>query len=338
MMPLLYKIPETLLMAVNSGKAQLTGAIIKDSVTGFILGHVQPTNVFEKVFTSALQGVSATLSSGFSPLGIISAVQNEQIKSRLNVLQSSMGLLQDLQVGTLAVSGLGLGVSAVGFAVMQKRLNGIESSITALAAQIDRVTNDRRGDEITVILANIQAELDTVDTLSSRNDPTRVAEDAQRGLAKYATSLETHFSRVADTEGRMTLPDLELLWSLAAAIRLCSDAGIKSLYYINELATAAEIAKKQASSFEQISANLSPDRLARLTASSAKTADEMFAIRRASLPLATTLVNGLRSSAIGIWSQSALSAALLKRGASGRAYLAEIEAEKDLPLLLLLPA
>ena len=335
MTPLLYKIPETLISAITSGQAHLTGAIIKDSVTGFILGHVQPTSVFDRVFSSALQGVSATLSGGFSPLGIIAAIQNEQIKSRLSVLQSSMGLLQNLQLGTLAVSGLGLGVSAVGFAVMLKRLKGIETSIDTLASQIDRVTKDRRGDEITVILADVRAELDTVDSLATRGDPTRVAEDAQRGLAKCASRLRPHFTRVSDSESQITLSDLELLWSLASAIRLCSDAGIKALFHINELATAAETARKQADTFEQMSALLSPDRLARVAASGARTADEMFTLRRTALPIATTLVSSIRASALGMSGQSALSATLLSRGASGRTYLEEIDTEKELPLLLL---
>lgn len=332
---LLYKIPEALLGAIGTGHASLVGAVIKEVGSGRILAHVQPTGIFGAVMQSSLQGLGSTLSQGFNPLGIVTVIQNQQIKSRLGQLQSAMGLLQNLQVGTLAVSGMGLGVSVAGFAIMLKQLKKIENQISGLGDRIDRVTKDRRGDEVTSIFSDIASELETVDTLSSRNDPRRVAEDAQRGLAKAASRLQPHFERVMGNGNEMTVEDLDLLWSLAAAMRLCSDAGIKALFRIDELAVAAEIAQRQSQRFADLGSKLSADKLSRLIARKAATVEEMTQQRQKALAPAKTLVEGIRSTVLGLSEQSALAILLVDRGASGRSYLEEAEVENNEPLLCL---
>ncbi len=146
---------------------------------------------------SAIQGASSTISQGFNPLGLVAAVQNEQIKSQLRDLNSAFGVMQTLQVSTLAVSGLGLGVSVVGFAVMLKRLNAIERHIGKLSDKIDQVTADRRSDNLETIFADIATDLDTIETLQARKDAQRVAEAAQVSLSRSSARIKPHFERVA---------------------------------------------------------------------------------------------------------------------------------------------
>jgi len=67
--------------------------------------------ILNSVMTSGGNPVVAFANLG---LGAASVIQNQQIKSRLVEVQSSLAVLQNLQIGTLAVSGLGLGVSVVG--------------------------------------------------------------------------------------------------------------------------------------------------------------------------------------------------------------------------------
>ncbi len=303
--------------------------------TGRVLAHVQPTGIFQTLAQSALQGVTSTLTQGFNPLGILTVIQNQQIKNRLAEVQSSLSLLQNMQVANLAVSGLGLGVSVVGFAVMLKELKSIKNQIDALSDRVDQVTRDRRDDTIAVIFADISAELETVDSLSSRNDPRRVAEDAQRGLARASHHLQGHFERVVALDSALTEKDLDLLWSLAAAMRLCSDAGIKALFRINELSTAAEISRQHAHRFAEMGESLSADKIARLIAGKASKVEEMSTMRQKALIPAKLLVGNVRTSARLLYDQSNLAKLLVDRGASGRQYLEEAEAENEVPLLYL---
>lgn len=332
---LLYDIPSKLVDLVNSRSAEVVGAVIKDAATGRILGHVQPTNSLDKLLGSVFQGIGSTISQGFNPLGILTAIQNEQIKSQLRNVNSALGLLQNLQVGTLAVSGLGLGVSVAGFTVMLQRLKAIESHLRELGNRIDQVTVDRRNDDLETIFADIAADLETIDTLYARRNAQQVAEAAQVSLARSASRLRPHFARAAKKQEDLTLEDLDLLWSLAAAIRLCSDASFKALLHIDELAVAADIARKQAARFAELSDPLAPDRLARLCARSADDFAQMTEVRVRALGSAKILTGGLRDSAIQAASNMSLATLLSERGISGKQYLEEAEQEQERPLLIL---
>jgi len=85
-MPLLYAVPHALEMLISSGQAQLIGAVIKDISSGQILGHVQQT---QGLAQALMQAGGTVAQSGFSPLGALSVLQNEQIKSSLTRPYSS---------------------------------------------------------------------------------------------------------------------------------------------------------------------------------------------------------------------------------------------------------
>lgn len=333
----LRAVPPELVDGVVTGIYKVTGSVVRDVSSGRGVAFLQETNVFQALFGSALRGASATLQNGFSPLGVIAAIQNQQIKSRLAGVQSSLAVLQKIQIGTLAVSGLGLGVSIVGFAVMLKRLKDIESHLGAIEARVDRVTTDRRSDDIRMIFADVGTQLETVETLPSRSNKVNTAEAAERGLATLAGRLEVHFQQKSDVtqKGLMRSADMDLLWSLAAAIRLCHEAGLRALYSIDELEAAKQLAERRAERFLNLGQTLTPDTLARLCAQGAKDSTSYAEARRLALPQAEALVQGLRNSVASISSQSELAQELIERQHSGTAYLDEIANERNEPLLIL---
>ena len=91
---LLYKVPEHLLHRLKSGEAELFGFV----------SHVA-------------RGIDSSVTGAFNPLGIVSTIQNEQIKSQLIEMRSVLGFMQNLQWANLAISGLGLGITIAGFRV-----------------------------------------------------------------------------------------------------------------------------------------------------------------------------------------------------------------------------
>jgi len=252
-------------------------------------------------------------------------------------VQSSLALLQNVQFGTLAVSGLGLGVSVVGFAVMLKRLKGIETHLGTIEAKIEAITKDSRSDGLRIIFADVGTQLNTVETLSARSNKVNVAEAAEQALAKSAGRLESAFQQKSDA--MQTAPvspaDIDMLWSLAAAIRLCHEAGSRALYTIDELQAAKQLAERRAQRFLDLSQTLTPDTLARLCAQSTQDPKAYAEARRLALPQAEVLVQGLRESVASISSQSELAHHLIENQVSGPAYLEEVAAEKDAPLLIL---
>ncbi len=162
-----YRVPDALIADWASGRATLVGAILKDTATGKIVGHIQQTNVLNNLISNAVSSFGDLASKGFSPLEIINVVQNEQLKQKLDVIREGMVILQNLHLGTLAVSGLRLGVSIVGFAVLAKRLRTIETRLDLISQQLTSITSDRREDELRAVLSDIGANVSAVEVLSN---------------------------------------------------------------------------------------------------------------------------------------------------------------------------
>jgi hypothetical protein len=333
----LRAVPPEVVDGVASGVYKVTGSVVRDVASGRGVAFLQETRVLDQVLGSAVQGAGAMLQSGFNPLGVLTAIQNQQIKSRLTDVQSSLAILQNLQVGTLAVAGLGIGVSIAGFALMLKKLNAIGAHLKTLERKIDQVTADRRSDDLRLTLADVGTQLEVVDTLAARVNRVASAEAAERTLATLAGRLEAHFQQRSEATqtGQISLEDMDMLWSLAAAIRLCHEAGLCALMSIDEVQAAGELASRRSSRFLNLSQGLSPDALSRLFAQREESLEAFANARLVALPHAEILVGGLRETVASIGSQAELSSVLLEQQISGADYLRELEEEKDACLLAL---
>ncbi|MCW1919903.1 hypothetical protein NX862_14175 [Rhodobacter sp. KR11] len=103
-----------------------------------------------------------------------------------------------------------------------------------------QVTRDRRDDDIKITLAEISGDLLSLETLTDRSDPRRFAEHLQANLTRSTRKLETHFRREA-TAPNLTLAQLDLLWTLAGAMRLCQEAALQALFMADELQAAERL-------------------------------------------------------------------------------------------------
>ncbi len=333
----LREVPTEFIEGVASGIYKVTGSVVREVSSGRGVSFLQETTAFQSLMGNAIKGASATLSSGFSPLGLASVIQNQQITSRLLDIQSTLALLQFVHIGTLAVSGLSLGVSTAGFAVMLHRLSGIEKHLGTIEAKIDRVTQDRRADDVRIILADVRTQLNAVEVLSARSNKVTSAEAAEQAIATSAGRLEAHFERNTEDmqNSTFTVADMDLLWTLAAAIRVCHDARQRVLYTIDELSAARISAERGAQRLLELSQTLSPDAMARLCALREPDVTTYSAARQRALPQAEALLRGLRDSVVAVGCQSDLANELVERRISGPAYLADIAEDNAAPLVML---
>ncbi|MEI4486491.1 hypothetical protein V8J36_09830 [Frigidibacter sp. MR17.14] len=220
---------------------------------------------------------------------------------------------------------------------MLKRLKDIQSRLDTLGARIEAITADRRADERRKIFSDIRHNLEAVDTLGTRTSKVATAEAAEKDLARAATHLSEGFADTVETLHRapIDLQALDALWTLAAAIRLCHEAGLRALFSIDELAAAEELARRRAGAFLDLSASLSPDAIARLHAAGAADWQAQEAARRAAMAQAGTFVTGLRESVTAVASQGELAQVLRARGIAGPDYIRELAEERQAPLLTL---
>ena len=329
-MPLLYAIPPLLQAAIDSGGAQLFGAIIKDTTTGQILGHVQQTGLTTQIL-NGIGGLGGQALNTFTPLGMISVAQNEHLRQGVAALKEGMVLMQGLQYGTLALSGLGLGVSIAGFALMNARLGGIETRLAEIADAVGQITAERREDEVTAIFADISADIRNVDSLTIRANPRSVAERMQENLARSAARLDRHLRREAGLTGLSSIPleRLDRLWTLAAAIRLCQEAAIQALFAADELGVAETYATLCLNEQMALLETISPDALSRLVARGDP------AMRSQALDQARHLSDGIRGGVMALAGQISIAGTLQAEGTSGLDYLRQVREDESHPLLFL---
>ena len=335
-MPLLYDIPFHLQTLVGTQRASLVGAIIKDNLTGQILGHVQQTSGFS---SAVGQAFGALGTSSFSPLSAISVFQNEQLRRSIAELGNGMLLMQNLQYGALAISGLGLGVSVAGFAATMAKLRAIEGQLDGISEKIGRITSDRREDDLKTVFAEVAGDLQSVETLIDRKDPQRVAEQLQLSLARSIRKIEKDFVREADVRHKTLLPieALDRLWTLAAAMRLCQEASIQALFVADELRVAQQFGQVELVRQIELLQSISPDILSRMVSRSEKDPIAASKLRQVALAQARTLADGIKGGVLSLAGQVSISIALQDEGTGGHDYMRAVRTESSASLAYLMP-
>src|SRR5262245_44186969 len=102
---------------IADGAARRIGATIRDTGSGKILAHVQETGLMQSLAGANPAGL--VLTGARLASSIVANVQLEQVRRMLGGLRMLTG-------ATLAVSAVGVGVSAAGFALVLRRLGHLE--------------------------------------------------------------------------------------------------------------------------------------------------------------------------------------------------------------------
>lgn len=115
------------LSGIESGKFSLHGSVVRlakgQQGAGEIVGHLQiPTDANRA--DQALSQVKSMLSQG---------------ATNTQALQSSMNVLQGLQVANLAVSGLNLAVTTAGFVIVCKKLNAMTAILQKNSEMMEKL-------------------------------------------------------------------------------------------------------------------------------------------------------------------------------------------------------
>jgi hypothetical protein len=168
-----FEVPDRFVTGVTSGMLRRIGTTLRDRINGRIVAHLQETRLLQQMLGGAV-------GTGGKPLGLLLSVaqfsssiwanvQLEQIKSMLITL----GMLN---AASLAASVAGIGVSAVGFAVVLKRLAGLERLVAGV--QRDVLANRLVAERVDTRLET--AHRAVVDGLLYRAEEAWVRSDAAR--------------------------------------------------------------------------------------------------------------------------------------------------------------
>lgn len=312
-----FKVAAEQLPGLSSGEILRYGTILKDAKTGRIVAHLQETGALERAFSNG----SSLLANSASPVGgissVVGAVQNEQIKARLDQIQNMMGGLQSLQLATLATSFVGIGVTVASTAMILARLGELSGNIARVEEKVEALPSKWREMRLREAIVDMQTSLERLDESSSWSDAGPV-------LRNVEERLDHGFNRFADGSRKIAVEmkvDAELLRALLAGLSLCSGAQIKALLYLDEKEAAEKRALKHYKKLEELSWLLPRDVLESRLGGDRKSA-ELIAADTSELLMRFA-------------SRPQLVSTLIAQDIGGQAFLEKAVQEDTEPLLLL---
>lgn len=306
-----FEVPAELLGRLASGEVVRYGTLLKDSVTGQILRHVQETGAAQSVLSSLAAGP-------FAPLSMVADVVNAGASMytgiQISQLKAMMENLQLLQVATLGVSLAGVGVSVAGFYYMHKRFNALE-------IRMDRLGETLRAEFESLSHRDLRKQLHLTKSLLQRaqqaqalSDPRPEYSEVAAGLADQAAYFEGEIAFMVKAEGPISP---EVFWQLAQMLMLCNGVRIDCRIRTNELRHALAVADAVSTDYNHLFTHLTP-------LSFGPAVDQGLAA-----------VKILRDASDAAASKPFLIDYLRTRRISGSDYIEALEQEKSSPYLLL---
>lgn len=250
---ILFTIPAMYEAAVKSGNLIQIGGLLKDAASGKIVAHLQESGLAHSLIGKTILGATSPITLAITEAasagtGIYTAIQVNQIKQMVAGLQS-------LQIATLGVSLVGIGVSVAGFLYMHKRFNSLDKKIDTL---IDTVTSGFDNQQKYLLRSHLSQAKGLV--LQARQAPSLAKPEYE-----YSRIAEALAGEAAHFQGELEFVikandniNIELFWQLAQALMVCNSVRIDCRIRTNELYNALIVAEGVASSYQRLFEQLTP--------------------------------------------------------------------------------
>lgn len=309
---ILFEIPAMYEAAVKSGNLIQIGGLLKNAASGQIVAHLQESGVAHSLIGKAMLGAASPLTMAVSEAvnagtGIYTAVQVNQIKTLVEGLQV-------LQIATLGVSLVGVGVSVAGFIYMHKRLNLLDSKIEALIDTVNSGFEDQRKAMLRSQLSQVKGLMQRANQAPTLSKPEHEYSRVAESLTGQAAHFESELEFVMKVNGKI---NPELFWQLAQALMVCNSVRIDCRMRTNELHNALTVSEGVAISYQRLFGRLTP---VSFDADIDESSSTLNVLKDVTDAAATKpyLIDYLRTMQI-----------------DGRSYMNQLENETERPLLML---
>jgi hypothetical protein len=239
--------------------------------------------------------------------GIYTSIQVTQLKAMI-------GTLQSLQVATLGISLVGVGVSVAGFVYMRNRFNALDGRVDQLINIINTGFDNQKKSDMRLHMSRTRSLVQRAQLASTISDSRTEYNEVAAALADQAAYFEGEIVFNIAAKGNM---NLELLWQLAQALFLCNSVRIDCRVRTNELRHALVVSEAVASDYQALFNQITP------ASFDNKVSDGLAAVRV------------LRDATDAAASKPYLIDYLRTRKISGEEYLQALEQEKESPYLIL---
>lgn len=317
-----FVIPPELQAMWEAGKLIRRGALLVNAHGGGIVAHLQETGAFSAIqpLGSVLSSLTGVTSAGSLVTGAISVVQNEQIKRRIDTMQSMLGAMHGLQLATLAGSIASIGVSAAGTAIVCQRLDKLRRDVQLTQDSVLAFRDEWRAYELQQLLERATNRIERVNGASARRDPKPLLTEAEQVLQETFDAMR---NRVKLLYTREAIP-IDSLRLLLDGMAVTGGAQIKALFLLDDPTAAKDEALRQFQKLARLTTDMPADLLA----------ERMGGTELAEQHARDVAVT-LSETRHRVASLPSLVDHLDRQGMSARGYLEAAETEADAPLMIL---
>ena len=320
-----FEVPPKYVVKLASGEVVRFGTLLKDSVSGKIVAHLQETDRLQQL----LSQVNAL---PFSPVGALNAVSSIGANVQLHRLTKLVESMQLLQIATLGLTIAGIGVSVVGFAMMNRKINVLGDQISALSARVDTRFEELREREFRSHYSQLRGLFDRADQSHALSNPVPEWLHISSLLAEEGAYLRGELAHYIETQ--VFEPDL--IQSLTTSYSLCNAGRIQCLLLARELRAAHKVAEDSASDCNALFDRLKPIQLAHKVKAS-----QLFEGKGVGMELDLRLrtmqrfVSNVRDIQDGMNSKPHLMETLISKKVDSFEYLRQLRQHQNEPLLLM---
>lgn len=247
-----FDLPAQFLQGIANGDIVRYGTILKDAETGRIVGHLQESGIAQSL-------LSQTISSATSPLSFISSITNTgssiYTAAQVHQLKAMMETLQALQVATLGVSLIGVGVSVAGFLYMRKRLNSLDSRVDKLIDAVKMGFENQEKAGFRQQMSRTKSLVQRAELAKSMLDPAKEYKEVAAQLADQAAFFEGEIAFQISARGPIKH---NTFWLLAQLWMLCNSVRIDCLIRANELHNAQHVSERIAGEYQGLFERIGP--------------------------------------------------------------------------------
>ena len=205
-MTILMEAPVKFIADIAAGKVIRHGAILKDAVTGQILGHLKEAGQMGELLSNI-----APIASGLNPVSgvinafgtVINGVQIQKVQKSVDEIQKTLeGLEITTNIAALS-SVASLGVSVAGFAVVNNKLNKIDAKLDCIANDVVAIKDILKGLHVSwdaMSSAKLQRAVETILVAEHADNTERRLELVKKAVEDFAL-LRHYYSHLLSTQG-----------------------------------------------------------------------------------------------------------------------------------------
>lgn len=320
-----FSIPSEFAAGLADGSLIRIGTLLKESSTGQIVAHVQETGVAQNL----LQGISGT---PFMAIGGLDLASSGFANFQLAQLKDLVEGLQVLQYTNLGVALAGIGVSAIGFSLINKRLKRIEKQVAELSAKIEEHFSDLSRSVLRHHYYQVQTLFEMAGQALCLRSPDRELLAVASGLG-----IESGYFR-GEVSYMLGLSDFDpdLFLSLTRSYTLCNAGRLECLMLARELPAAKKVAQDVGSHYRALFDPLVPNRIAvnMLPIEERWLESSSHKLKGIESEM-TALVQALRDATDAALTKPYLLNTLIEKDIDGFEYIKALREEKQNPLYLL---